>query len=183
MCNMSHAWYTCPVLFCFVLFGWYRKFLIDLCDRFAQVHDDVIKWKHFPRNWSFLRGIRRSPVTSPHKGQWCGALMSSLICAWINGWVNTRVDGDHRVIAIVTPSITFLFCVSRWWRQTLNTCLYVTVISQSEARVSTEHKIIMNIDTMWSKISRDCTQRVRSKESFIFNNNKRLQYILSITQT
>ena len=32
-------------------------------------HDDVIKWKHFPRYWPFLRGIHRSPVNSPHKGQ------------------------------------------------------------------------------------------------------------------
>ena len=33
-------------------------------------HDDVIKWKHFPRYWPFVRGIHRSPVNSPHKGQW-----------------------------------------------------------------------------------------------------------------
>ena len=31
-------------------------------------HDDVIKWKHFPHNWSFVRGIHRGPVNSPHKG-------------------------------------------------------------------------------------------------------------------
>ena len=36
-------------------------------------HDDVIKWKHFPRYWSVVRGIHRSPVNSPHKGQWRGA--------------------------------------------------------------------------------------------------------------
>ena len=33
-------------------------------------HDDVIKWKHFPCYWLFMRGIHRSPVYSPHKGQW-----------------------------------------------------------------------------------------------------------------
>ena len=59
-------------------------------------HDDVIKWKHFPRYWPFVRGIHRSPVNSPHKGQWRGALMFSLICAWINGWVNNREAGDLR---------------------------------------------------------------------------------------
>ena len=59
-------------------------------------HDDVIKWKHFPRNWPFVRGIHRSPVNSPHKGQWRGALMFTLICARINGWVNTREAGDLR---------------------------------------------------------------------------------------
>ena len=40
-------------------------------------HDDVIKWEHFPRYWPFVRGIHRSPVNSPHKGQWRGALMFS----------------------------------------------------------------------------------------------------------
>ena len=41
----------------------------------------------FRVNWPFVRGIHRSPVNSPHKGQWRGALMFSLICAGINGWV------------------------------------------------------------------------------------------------
>ena len=57
-------------------------------------HDDVIKWKHFPRYWPFVRGIHRSPVNSPHKGQWLGALMFTLICARINGWVNNREAGE-----------------------------------------------------------------------------------------
>ena len=59
-------------------------------------HDDVIKWKHFPRYWPFVRGIHRSPVNSQHKGQWRGALMFSLICACINGWVSNREAGDLR---------------------------------------------------------------------------------------
>ena len=44
-------------------------------------HDDIIKWKHFPCYWPFVRGIHRSLVNSLHKGQWCGALMFYLICA------------------------------------------------------------------------------------------------------
>ena len=44
----------------------------------------------------FVRGIHRSPVNSPHKGQWRGALMFSLICVWLNGWVNSREAGDLR---------------------------------------------------------------------------------------
>ena len=60
-------------------------------------HDDVIKWKHFPRNWPFVREIHRSPVNFPHKGQWRGALMFSLIYAWINDWVNNREAGDLRL--------------------------------------------------------------------------------------
>ena len=31
---------------------------------YAQ-HDDVIKWKHFPRYWPFVRGIHQSPVNFP----------------------------------------------------------------------------------------------------------------------
>ena len=64
--------------------------------RIKTWHDDIIKWKHFPRYWPFVRGIHRSPVNSPHKGQWRGALMFSLICIWINGWVNNREAGDLR---------------------------------------------------------------------------------------
>ena len=59
-------------------------------------HDDVIKWKYFPRCWPFVRGIHRSPVNSPHKGQWRGALMFTLICDRINSWVNNREAGDLR---------------------------------------------------------------------------------------
>ena len=60
------------------------------CIYFCQAHDDVIKWKLFPRYWPFVWEIHRSPVNSPHKGQWRGALMFTLICARINGWVNNR---------------------------------------------------------------------------------------------
>ena len=46
-------------------------------------------WRHqievFPRYWPFVRGIHWSPVDSPHNGQWRGALMLSLMCAWTNG--------------------------------------------------------------------------------------------------
>ena len=53
-------------------------------------------WKHLPRYWPCVRGIHRSPVNSPRKGQWRGALMFSLICAWIKRWVNNREAGDLR---------------------------------------------------------------------------------------
>ena len=61
-----------------------------------QKHDDVFKWKHLPRYWPFVQWIHRSPVNFPHKGQWRGALMFSLICAWINGRVNNGEAGDLR---------------------------------------------------------------------------------------
>ena len=59
-------------------------------------YDDVIKWKHFPRYWPFVRGIHRWPMNSPDKGQWRGALMFSLICSWINGWGNDGEVGGMR---------------------------------------------------------------------------------------
>ena len=74
-----------------------RSTLLVLCEGYpllSQIHDDVIKWKHFPRYWPFVRGIHRSPVNSPHKGQWRGAFVFSLICAWINGWVTNHEAGD-----------------------------------------------------------------------------------------
>ena len=40
--------------------------------------------------------IHRSLVNSPHKGQWRGALMFSMICAWTNGWANSGDDGELR---------------------------------------------------------------------------------------
>ena len=59
-------------------------------------------WRHQMETFSALLDLcaGNSPVTvnSPHKGQWRGALMFSLI--WMNGWVNNREAGDlrcHRV--------------------------------------------------------------------------------------
>ena len=56
--------------------------------RLLFMHDCVIKWKLFPRFCTIVRGIHRSPVNSPHKGQWREALMFSLICRWTNSWGN-----------------------------------------------------------------------------------------------
>ena len=64
-------------------------------------HDEVIKWEYFTRYWPFVRGFHWSPVGSPHKGQWCGTLMFSLICAWTNGWANTRDDGAYYDVTVM----------------------------------------------------------------------------------
>ena len=55
-------------------------------------------WRHQMETLSALLAIcvGNSPVNSPHKGQWRGALMFSLICVCINGWVNNREAGDLR---------------------------------------------------------------------------------------
>ena len=69
------------------------------------------RWRHqmetFPRYWPFLWGIHRWPVDSPHKGQWRGALMLSLICSlnkrlskqsW--GWCLRRHRAHYDVIVM-----------------------------------------------------------------------------------
>ena len=80
------------------------------------IHDDVIKWKHLPRYWAFVRGSHRSPVNSPHTGQLREALMFSLICVWTNGWVNNREAGDLRRYHVhydVTVISNFIHGVAR----------------------------------------------------------------------
>ena len=61
----------------------------DLED-FKIFHDDVIKCKHLPRYKPFVTGDfpAQRPVTR--------SFDVSLICAWINVWVNNRVAGDLR---------------------------------------------------------------------------------------
>ena len=73
-------------------------------------------WRHqmepFSALWPFVRGIHRSPVNSPHKGQWRGALMFSLICFWISGWVNSCEAGDlRRHCAHYDVTV----CDAHWW--------------------------------------------------------------------
>ena len=57
-------------------------------------------WRHQMETCSALlalcAGNSPVPVNSPHKGQWRGALMLSLICAWINDWVNNHEAGYLR---------------------------------------------------------------------------------------
>ena len=60
------------------------------------LHDDVIKWKHFPRYWPFVRGIHRSPVNSPHKARDAERWYFLWSPPWINGWVDNREAGDLR---------------------------------------------------------------------------------------
>ena len=93
---LEHIWrISVTVKSCFISHVWIEliKFYFH---KYHRLHDIIIKWKHFPCYWPFVRGIHRSPVNSPDKGQWRGALMFSLICAWTNRWVNNRNAGDSR---------------------------------------------------------------------------------------
>ena len=70
------------------------------CNKLNAVYEPFTWWCHQMETFSALlaicAGILRSSVNSPRKGQWRGALMFSLICAWINGWVNNGEAGDLR---------------------------------------------------------------------------------------
>ena len=63
---------------------------------FAPSHDDVIKWKHF-RVTGHLCGEFIGPRWIPRtKASDAVLWFFSLICVWINGWVNNRETCDLR---------------------------------------------------------------------------------------
>ena len=69
--------------------------------------------RHQMENFSALLAIcaGNSPVNSLHKGQWRGALMFSLICTWMNGWVNSGDLRCHRSHYDVTVMMCSLLLV------------------------------------------------------------------------
>ena len=76
------------------------------CKEITLWHDGMVasRWRHQMVKFSALLAIcaGNSPVPGefPHKGQWRGALMFSLICARINGWVNNGEAGDFRRLRV-----------------------------------------------------------------------------------
>ena len=58
--------------------------------------------------------VWNSPVNSPHKGQWRGALMLFLIWAWINGWLNDREADDLRRHCVHYDIIVMNIAVIVW---------------------------------------------------------------------
>ena len=140
----------------------------------VPAHDDVIKWKHFSCYRPSVRGIHWSPVNSPHKGHWRGALMFSLICAWINKWVNNRAAGDlrrHRV----HYDVTVMECHSRnnvkssgtaltYWGRVTHICVSKLTITGSDNGLSPDRRqaiiwtndgilLIRSLGTNFSEIS------------------------------
>ena len=105
-------------------------------------HDDVIKWKHFPRYLPFVRAIHRSPVNSPHKGQW-RALMFLWSAPWINGWENNRESHDlrrHRahydVIVMGSPDFAISPHEFSWVRKSADIDVAVAKLFLTESRTT-----------------------------------------------
>ena len=86
-------------------------------------------WRHQMETFSAL--LARSPVNSPHKVQWRGALMFSLICSWINGWVNNREAGDlrrhsaHYDVIVMSHSKQILTCIAKIGHQDVCFKVYI----------------------------------------------------------
>ena len=100
--NLESAWITSPMnhMVVTVIYGcdgWMANHTIKLPKQEDNWHTTSMRswWCHQMETFSPLLAIW-SPVNSPHKGQWRGALMFSFICVWINGWVNNREAGDLR---------------------------------------------------------------------------------------
>ena len=134
---------SCPITNVFVFQTWFqnRTFIGILPISWYRLdnnptpkhHDDVIKWKHFPRNLPFVRGMHTSPMDSPHKGQRRGSLMCFVWCVpgqTVKQTVKLSVVWDTlmhmwrhgNVIIDVDPGIGTGLIVSRvtqWWRLTL----------------------------------------------------------------
>ena len=78
--NQSHNFVSNSI--CIGAVMWLISYVFTMQCCFApslKKHEDVIKWKHFPRYWPFVRGIHQSPVNFIHKGQWRGAC----VCVYV----------------------------------------------------------------------------------------------------
>ena len=104
-------------------------------------HDDVIKWKHFPRNWPFVRGIHRSPVNSPHKGQCRGALMF-----FFYPRLNKRLSKQSRRYRAHSDVILMSNCLRYLLVPVLDTCFWCVSphLRVTSALLSHQSKICIN---------------------------------------
>ena len=104
------------LIFCYFFLIWNRFIIVtqnngvylhvhEVCTRFCCLS----WWRHQMETISALlalyEGIHRSPVNSSHKGQWRGALIYSLICAWTNDRANHRDAMILDVIALIMTSL------------------------------------------------------------------------------
>ena len=85
-------------------------------DKGQTTHNDVIKWKQFPRHSPFIGRIHRSPVDSPHKGQWRGANV------WTNIWDagelrRHRTHHDATVMTDIAHSFHHIRVLNGYWHK------------------------------------------------------------------
>ena len=64
-------------------------------------HDDVIKWKYFPRYWPFMKGIHRWPVISPHTKANDAGLWSAPVYSTVCSGADQRKHQSSAILAFV----------------------------------------------------------------------------------
>ena len=146
-----------------------KDYIIPMTDCIAQYIPLPVScpwWRHQMETFSALLALctGNSPalVNSSHKGQWCGALMFSLICAWISGWANNLEAGDlrrhrgHYDVTVMSHNnkdciIPLTDCIAQnislpvscpWWRHQMETfsALLVICTGNSPVPVNSPHK-------------------------------------------
>ena len=120
----------------------------------------------FPVTGPLCGRIQRPSVNSPHKDQWCEALMFSLIHAWTSGWVNNRDDDDlgrHRThydttlilyVYIIKTKPSRFGCVSFWSINGYSVSLWIELIiftPISHCHFPDTHTIIKLLLYSWIK--------------------------------
>ena len=129
---------------------------VFVCMCLSLFHDDVSKWKNFPRYWPFVLIIHRWSVNSPHKGQWRGAFMFPLIGARTNSWANNGDVGDlkrhraHYDVIVMYHGVCSDGLITKDWCHTNNIlqvhnwrCLFVQVFNAlvTSSMTSPGHKV------------------------------------------
>ena len=88
----------------------------DIITLGSLLHDDVIKWKHFPRYWPFVWGIHPSPVHLPDKGHWRGYFLWSVLELTVEQTIDMPMIWDriHKRHPIARPNgVPFVNIVDR----------------------------------------------------------------------
>ena len=132
-------------------------------------HDNVIRWEHIPRYLPFVREIHRSSVDSPLKGQWRGALLFYLICAWTNGLAKNRDAGDLRhhhalydVTVMIVENVSML--ISRGQKPGhLQTRYWQHILHHTNSSTSASNVFTLCYGAQgWQQICCDMTRRAQT---------------------
>ena len=100
-CHSNRRWYWHIM----ITYDVSCKYVCGFVLCFVWIHDDVVRWKHFPRYWPFVRGIHQWPANSPHKVRWYGALrFLMLFVLFFYLHLNKRLSKLSRRRWLETPS-------------------------------------------------------------------------------
>ena len=124
-----------------------------------------------------------SPVTGEfpaHKGQWHRALMFSLICAWMNGWVNNREAVDfrrhraHYDVTVMCTPICIVWCVFPWRRPNCYAMVVIIGLYNSLLPERTDDEWGRDFHTIYSisiVVLSLLTEQSKSQLMFLFRND------------